>query len=269
MAKRVITALVSLAVFFAVVIPENKIVFDTAVALIAAAMLWEMFSVTRIPKRLWAAGYISAALMGYGLYTGTAEITGVITMMMFLIITVFLHGERKFKDVYTTAFVSYYIVFFMITLVWCMDRYGVFWLMLPFLCAWTTDTGAFFCGRAFGKHKLIPKVSPKKTVEGSVGGIIVCIVCVYLYILIVDAVFGAGIMGTCPVWVFGAIALLGSCAAQLGDLAASAVKRDCGVKDFGTIMPGHGGILDRFDSVLLSAPLVYYLIVFATSVVGR
>ncbi len=262
MLKRIVTALVSLAVFFAIVLPGNRVVFDIAAALITAGMLWEMFNVMRMPKLLWAVGYASAVLTAYGLYTGCVEVTGAVTMAAFLVTAVILHGKNTYKTVFAAAFSSYYITYFMMTLVWNMDKYGLGILFLPFICAWTTDTGAYFAGTFFGKHKLIPHVSPKKTVEGSVGGVVCCIICVYLYLLIADGVFHARLTQTYPVWIFAVIAAVASVLSQLGDLAASAIKRDCKAKDFGTIFPGHGGILDRFDSVLFTAPCVYYMIEF-------
>ena len=113
-----------------------------------------------------------------------------------------------------------------------------------------TDTFAYFSGYLFGKHKLIPKISPKKTIEGSIGGVIGSIVCciIFGYIFKLDIIQMIIIGG------------LGSVIAQIGDLFASAIKRYVGIKDYGKLIPGHGGILDRFDSVILVAPFVYYAI---------
>ena len=120
-----------------------------------------------------------------------------------------------------------------------------------YLVAFLTDTFAYFTGYLFGKHKLIPKVSPKKTVEGSIGGIIGstvgCIIFGYLFNLDMTAMV---IIGS-----------IGSIVAQFGDLFASSIKRYVGIKDYGKLIPGHGGVLDRFDSVILVAPFVYYAII--------
>ncbi len=126
------------------------------------------------------------------------------------------------------------------------------WLFLMLLGTWASDTFAYFAGRAFGKHKLTPVLSPKKTWEGAVGGVLGTIVTVYVYCLLVMPVS------------FGLILLMGlgiSIAGQLGDLIESAFKRLCATKDSGNLIPGHGGVMDRFDSMMLTAPLVYY---FAT-----
>lgn len=129
-----------------------------------------------------------------------------------------------------------------------MQQGNYVWLV--FLLAYITDTFAYFVGRAFGKHKLIPSVSPKKTVEGAVGGVVGAVLCCLLF----EKCFGedshyVGIV---------ILALLGSVASQLGDLFASTMKRHFKVKDYGKLIPGHGGVLDRVDSVLFTAPLTYY-----------
>ncbi|MBQ2058884.1 MAG: phosphatidate cytidylyltransferase [Firmicutes bacterium] len=125
------------------------------------------------------------------------------------------------------------------------------WLI--FLCAWGTDIFAYFTGYFLGKHKLCPKLSPKKTVEGAIGGVLGSVLCCCAFALAADP---SGI-GACA-----AIGLVGSAAAQCGDLIASAFKRKMGIKDYGRLIPGHGGIMDRFDSILLAAPFVYYCCVF-------
>ena len=142
-------------------------------------------------------------------------------------------------------------------------EHGVFFMLFVLFASWFSDSGAYFAGTFFGKHKMSPKISPKKTWEGFFGGIIVAAIAAYLlgvgyeiydvvrhgaHTFVIDKPFLAAAAAVCAV--FGV----------LGDLSASLVKRQCSVKDFGNIMPGHGGILDRFDSVLFVAPFVYQLI---------
>jgi phosphatidate cytidylyltransferase len=115
-----------------------------------------------------------------------------------------------------------------------------------------TDIFAYFTGYFFGKHKLIPEISPKKTIEGSIGGILFCILAFLLFGLIVSAQ-----TTTVPNYIgLGALGLLVSVFAQIGDLFASLLKREHNIKDFGNIFPGHGGIMDRFDSVIAVCPLL-------------
>jgi phosphatidate cytidylyltransferase len=136
-------------------------------------------------------------------------------------------------------------------------RAGTALVVLPLLLTWATDIGAYAFGRAFGKKKLIPAVSPGKTVEGAVGGlgltIIVCLLYVR-FILMPYAQLGLTIQGA----VLFAIVI--SVAAQIGDLAESLLKREAGVKDSSRIIPGHGGILDRFDSILFVMPIAFLLL---------
>lgn len=114
-----------------------------------------------------------------------------------------------------------------------------------------TDTFAYFTGRFFGNHKLIPSISPKKTVEGAIGGIIGSIVGCVIFALLFP-------QSNVSLYLGVVIGLLGSLVAQIGDLVASAIKRNCYIKDFGKIIPGHGGILDRFDSILFVSPFIYF-----------
>ena len=143
---------------------------------------------------------------------------------------------------------------------------AVFFILLSLCLAWGGDTCAYFAGRALGKHKLCPVVSPKKTVEGAIGGVlgtmVFGVVATLIYSVAADRM-EAFTRSNIGVSMYVIIALLGCAAAVLGiygDLFASVVKRQCGIKDYGTIFPGHGGILDRFDSVMFIAPFVTMVI---------
>lgn len=121
-----------------------------------------------------------------------------------------------------------------------------------------TDTFAYFCGRAFGKHKLIPDVSPKKTVEGSVGGTVCAVLVTLLYGLLIGAVTESK-----PNYLpLALVTLIVSLVSQCGDLIMSLVKRKFGIKDYGKLFPGHGGVLDRFDSVICVSPFIYFMTEF-------
>lgn len=132
------------------------------------------------------------------------------------------------------------------------DYYILIPLMIPFL----SDSCAMFAGMFFGKHKLAPALSPKKTVEGSLGGFLGATVFVVLYGILLHIIWGVSVNYFC-LTVYG---ILGSAVAQMGDLSFSYVKRQCGIKDFGSFFPGHGGVLDRFDSVIFCAPFLEILI---------
>jgi phosphatidate cytidylyltransferase len=161
--------------------------------------------------------------------------------------------ERELADAMTTLTGIFYVVFFSFH-VFLIDGTKtplLVWLVL--FTAFGTDVFAYFTGMAIGRHKLCPKISPKKTVEGSVGGILGSVV--------LCAAFGwfaiPGLFVHCII-----IGFLGGIVSQFGDLTASIFKRKMGIKDYGSLIPGHGGILDRFDSVLFTAPLIYYYIIF-------
>lgn len=165
--------------------------------------------------------------------------------------------HRKLEDAMATIAGIFYVVFFSfhVTLV---DQTGPYsnmvWLIV--ITAFGTDIMAYFSGYFLGKHKLCPKISPKKTIEGSVGGILGSVVLsgLFGYFFMPDVIVHCIIIG-----------VLGGIVSQFGDLTASIFKRKMGIKDYGNLIPGHGGILDRFDSVLFTGPLVYYYI---TLVIG-
>ena len=139
---------------------------------------------------------------------------------------------------------------------------GVFLIWLIFITSWVSDTGAYFVGSAIGKHKMTPNLSPKKSWEGAIGGILIAGCAAALYGLFYAKHFNLRLYAN-PI--FGLIGCLGAFLAMCGDLVASAFKRNNNVKDYSKLIPGHGGVLDRFDSVLFTAPLVYFLIVLFMS----
>lgn len=182
--------------------------------------------------------------------------------LLLVFITPFFFARRSpasivvFGLVYVAGLISFVVVM--------RQNVGLELTWLIFIAAWGSDTGAYFIGRAFGKRKLAPKLSPSKTIAGSVGGIITAAVLVVAYSWILHAlglwIIYQPIVHSIYLAIYG---LLGAVFAQVGDLVASALKRHVGIKDFGQIIPGHGGILDRFDSILFVAPfalLFFYII---------
>ncbi len=133
---------------------------------------------------------------------------------------------------------------------------GFFSVWMTFVSAWGSDTCAYFVGVAIGKHKAFPKLSPKKSVEGCIGGVVGAGLCGLLYSTVLNL---CGYSFPEMFWVFPLIGVAGSIIGQVGDLAASAIKRDHKIKDYGKVIPGHGGILDRFDSVIFTAPMIFLL----------
>ncbi|HIX66694.1 MAG TPA: phosphatidate cytidylyltransferase [Candidatus Anaerostipes excrementavium] len=134
-------------------------------------------------------------------------------------------------------------------------------VVLIFLAAWGNDTFAYCVGMLIGKHKMTPELSPKKSIEGLIGGILGAVLLGAIYGLYIKAKLR---LSFDPVMMFPIFCGVGALISVVGDLAASAIKRDAGIKDYGTLIPGHGGILDRFDSILLIAPVVFYLMVMVS-----
>jgi phosphatidate cytidylyltransferase len=134
---------------------------------------------------------------------------------------------------------------------------GHYWLMFALMVNWIGDTGAYYVGRKFGKHKLAPHVSPGKSWEGAIASAVTAVIFGLIYLPLI-------IEGT-SLWAAAAISLIANAAGQVGDLAESAIKRAAGVKDSGTLLPGHGGMLDRLDSSLFSMPVVYTLVMLLNS----
>lgn len=134
--------------------------------------------------------------------------------------------------------------------------YGVYSVWMIFISSWICDTCAYVTGMLFGKHKLAPVLSPKKSVEGAVGGVLgaALVGALYAYFIVEPAIREQKIT-----WVFVLISAVGAVISQVGDLAASAIKRNHEIKDYGKLIPGHGGVMDRFDSVIFTAPMIYFL----------
>ena len=182
-------------------------------------------------------------------------------LLILLIYTVLFHDKTNAEES-MLSFFGFFYVMFLLSHVFLIRyyTYGNVFIWLAFISAWGCDTGAYFTGVAIGKHKLIPTLSPIKTIEGAAGGVVTATLLALLYGWFIEKKFPleqVNVFLLC-----GLTGVFGSILSQIGDLAASAMKRYTNIKDFGKLIPGHGGILDRFDSVLLTAPVVYYIMMF-------
>lgn len=184
-------------------------------------------------------------------------LTSIITLIVLLMIYVFCFPRYHANQIMGTYFSFIYapVLFSFIYLTRELE-YGEYFVWVIFISSWISDTCAYCVGMLLGKHKLAPVLSPKKSIEGAIGGI--------LGSALFGALFGyflvESVIATKQVtWVFALIGAVGSVVSQIGDLAASAIKRNYNIKDYGKLIPGHGGIMDRFDSVLVTAPMVYFL----------
>ena len=212
-------------------------------------------------KPIHFVGYIFAVI--YYLFMERINGNGTLfSMFVAAFLLVILSLQVKFhKTVCVTTLITVFFGMFYVALMLSYlylirsFEYGKFIVWLPIIAAWGCDTGAYFTGCAFGKRKLIPDLSPKKTVEGAVGGVLIATILAFLFAVITEKYVsfdGYNFRILCVLAGF-----FGSIFSQFGDLSASAIKRYTGIKDYGKLIPGHGGILDRFDSVLFTAPAVY------------
>lgn len=176
-----------------------------------------------------------------------------LTIMLFIILMI-NDKNYSFEHISVVYLVSLMIPFFFTTLIYLRNmEFGDLFIYMVFIGAFMSDVGGYFVGRFFGKTKLAPSVSPKKTVEGAIGGILITVLSYLLFVLIVlqlrDVKINYILLVICGI--------LTSVFSQIGDLSASIIKRKFGIKDFGSLMPGHGGILDRFDSVMFASPFLF------------
>lgn len=176
-------------------------------------------------------------------------------MIPFLFLTgaVYMIQKRFSVEELGLNILSYVYIPISLSYVFKVEQFTHSYVWFIFILAYATDTFAYFSGKLFGKHKLIPKISPNKTIEGAIGGIIGAVISCEIYLFYLGE--------TKHVIPIIAVAIVGSILSQLGDLFASSIKRLFDVKDYGKLIPGHGGVLDRIDSVLFTAPFVYYAFV--------
>nr|MBQ6241588.1 phosphatidate cytidylyltransferase [Lachnospiraceae bacterium] len=229
------------------------------VSLIGMFELYQAVSVWKTP--LAAAGMMAGALFLEAVYLQWDAWLLFVLFLGFMLIMgtfVFTFPRYQFGQAAVSVFGVMYVPVMLSYLyrIRCMpDGFTLIWLV--FIASWGSDTLAYCAGRLFGRHKMTPELSPKKTWEGAAGGVLGGALLGFLYALAFRS--HLQFLGD-PLLATPLLCAAGSIVSQIGDLAASAVKRSVGVKDYGNLIPGHGGILDRFDSVIVTAPLVYYLL---------
>ena len=254
MLTRIIAALALLPLFIFILIGGLPLyIAEIVILAIALREFYKAFNAKDIHP-IQNIGYIFVAYLALkNILNLGIEYTYIVIFALFIYsITYILRCKNNIVDIAITFFSIFYVAISIDFIVLTINSFekGTIYVWTIFIVAFLTDTFAYFTGYLFGKHKLIPKVSPKKTIEGSIGGVVGstvgCIVFGYLFNLDMTAMI---IIGS-----------IGSVIAQFGDLFASSIKRYVGIKDYGKLIPGHGGVLDRFDSVILVAPFVYYSI---------
>ena len=269
MKQRIFTASILILLAAPILIWSDTIVLNIAVALISAIGIYELLSATKyvqdhtltVLSIIYSAAipflYLFPGDMRIGVFIGVAFVF-VVALFMLL---VFKNKKYRLEHISVAFLMATIIPVFLSSLIvlrrmpetMVVDaRMSFVFMLLPIVCVILTDTFALFTGMLIGKHKLAPSVSPKKTVEGAIGGAVFGVLTFVVAGIISEKVTGVDV--SLPL--FAAAGLITSVIGQFGDLFMSVIKRHCDLKDFGNLMPGHGGILDRFDSLIFAAPTV-------------
>lgn len=266
MKTRIISAAVAIVIAVIVLLLHKTVVLEIAVALLIAGMLYELFNATGCLKFKPTA----AVCIAYGLVTPFSFLFEkwfpIVTLVF--VFAAFTTNLALYKDlkidklaimVGLTILVSYSMNC-LLSMHSSSEKHGLFLVVLTLCGAWLADSGAYFAGTFFGKHKLCPNISPKKTVEGFIGGTVTNGVIFILVGLLYSKCISTGTeLNYILLFVLGmACSVIG----LLGDLSASLIKRQYNIKDYGNIMPGHGGVMDRFDSVLFVAPFMATMLTY-------
>lgn len=259
---RLVSGIVLVAAALFTICSGGQILFAT---LLATSLIgvFELYRAAKVWKKgdvlLAGTGYAGVIsyylLMGLG-YMEYSMINLIFILTALMFVYVFTYPRYHAEQVMAAFFGVVYVAVMLSYIYQTRElQDGAFLVWLIFLCSWGCDTCAYCVGMLFGKHKMSPVLSPKKSVEGAVGGVVGAALLGALY----AAVVGGHMQAENPVPVCAAICAAGALISMVGDLAASAIKRNHEMKDYGTLIPGHGGILDRFDSVIFTAPVIYFL----------
>lgn len=263
--KRILSGVIGLPIVALILILGNIYVIDVVFSIVAIIAIHEYFnSFKENCKPVKWIGYLSCILIAFihvipreYLLTTLALSASVMIAALFIQVVV-TNMKTTIKDIMVTFFGICYITFFLsfIALLHGIEN-GKYLIWFILIAAWGTDTCAYFVGSKFGKHKF-SKISPKKSIEGCIGGTIGSVIIALIYTFAINKLAGLDIL-----YIY--IALIGallSILSQIGDLSASSIKRTVGIKDFGNLIPGHGGMLDRIDSIIFIAPFAYFLLQF-------
>lgn len=258
MKTRVLAAAALLPVFLLILLACPVWVTAIVVAAMAVVAVYELLYKTGLVKHLRIIIYsaiAAAAVVFWSCFKCPPVWGAAIVFLYFAALFMELlaaNTNMSFQRICVAAFSALVVPYMLSAMVRILNlEYGKFYILVALILAFTSDTGAYFVGRKFGKHKLAPIISPKKTVEGLAGGVISCVAFMMLYCLILQWCFHFT-MDYVSAVIYGVFGSLGS---VMGDLVFSVVKRQSGIKDYGNLMPGHGGVLDRFDSMIVVAPM--------------
>lgn len=267
---RLISGIVLVAIALLLIITGGNVLL-AGLGIISLIGMYELYRIFKIEKKpAGIAGYLAAVLYYVNLYIANNRESGefIPDMMMFVLgflvvlmfVYVFSYPAYQTEQMLAAFFGVFYVAV-MLSFVYQtrMLAIGTYTVWLIFLCSWGCDTCAYCVGVLFGKHKMAPKLSPKKSIEGAVGGVVGAALLAIIYGFIFKNAMG---IDNTTIWFMAGICAVGALISMVGDLTASAIKRNYDIKDYGKLIPGHGGIMDRFDSVIFTAPIIYYLAVY-------
>lgn len=266
MAVRLISAAVGIVIGVSILIFDNVYVYCAAISFLSAVAVWELtraIKCDKFPMLRWAS-VIFGAVFPIIICIKPLKFLSVPMSMLFVILMALImlksHKDVKFEQVLACGCAGGLLPVSLSCIVLlryspCGEPLGIFMVLFLLFCAWFGDSGAYFVGTFLGKHKLCPLISPKKTVEGLIGGIVTVGIVSALTILIFNSFVVTE--NQLNYLVLVPLSMVASLVGVVGDLSASVIKREYDVKDFGNIMPGHGGVIDRFDSVIFVAPFLY------------
>lgn len=251
MKTRIISGLIGIAILLGVV-NLGGIVFSLTVLLITLVGLKEYKNAIESLKEQeipnWINYLFALTLFGLVFFEKTNYIQMGIYSYILLLLLIFLFSKKSsLKDIALTVFGGFYVVFLIYHIYFFNDSKYIWYV---FITSWGSDTFAYFTGKFLGKNKLWPEVSPNKTIEGSIGGLFGATLLAFLFAKYYIEDVEVSIL---------VIVFVGAILSQMGDLIASKIKRLVGIKDYGNLMPGHGGVLDRFDSIIFISPFIYYM----------
>ncbi len=264
--KRVLSGVILFPIVAIIMIFGNKYVVDIFVSIIAIMSLHEFYKAFRTSGKAYPIsyiGYVAAAMISVihiipaNMVLKTIGALLATSILVLFAIVIATNGKTNIKDIAITFFGIFYVVIFLLFIPIIRENLkdGKLLIWFVFFSAWGTDVFAYLIGKHFGKHHFT-EISPNKTIEGCIGGTIGAVIIVVIYAVVCNAIFSTQIN-----YVFVILsAILLSLVGQVGDLSASAVKRYVGIKDFSNLIPGHGGMLDRIDSIIFIAPFAYFLL---------
>lgn len=258
MIKRCLTAVVFFVFLLPMFIWNDTIILNISIAVFAGISSYEVFKVTKIKSPVIMAFNILVSVsvpLFFNVLKDYILIICILYIMILFTYFIFNNKNTNLINIMQIFFLEFYVTVFYTSVLFVrgIENVGLYLFFLIFISSWVTDTFAYFTGFLIGKHKLCPTISPKKTIEGSIGGILFTMIAYFVYSYILANNFNVNV-NYFTLFILG---FLTSVISQIGDLSASLIKRYYDVKDYGKLLPGHGGIMDRFDSVLFVAPLIY------------